>query len=391
VVDDMSATYVAHTDSEAGELVRRRVAIVAGGTAGHVYPALALADAYRQARTDVDLLFIGTADGWETRLVPAHGYRLEVVPGSPLYGVGLRGVLRAARDLLAGTRAARRLLQTQRTELVIGFGGYVSAGTILAARMLGLRTAIHEANVVPGLTNRLVGHLVDRVYLAFAEASRAFPLRRTVVTGMPLRAGFANAQRSRDAYGASRPRRLLVTGGSGGSRFLNERVPELAARIAQRAVAIEVLHQAGDWPIEPVQALYAATGTTATVVPFIDDIGAAYAWADFAVTCAGAGTLAELAAAALPALLVPLASAAADHQTRNAEAFARAAGLRCVAEAAWQTDALAEYIVVLLQNADAWAAAAARVGSLAHADAAVRLVADCEALLNLSSAGPPAS
>src|SRR5262245_39340661 len=173
-------------DSRSSEPVEwRRIAIVGGGTAGHVYPALAIADAYRRVCAPVDVLFIGTPVGFEGRLVPAYGYRLQTIRGTPLVGTGIQGKLRALGTLSVGMAQARRLLRAHGAQLVVGLGGYASVGVLLAAWSLGLRTVIHEANLVPGLANRLLGRLAHRVYLGFEAACWAFAPDRTVITGNP--------------------------------------------------------------------------------------------------------------------------------------------------------------------------------------------------------------
>jgi UDP-N-acetylglucosamine--N-acetylmuramyl-(pentapeptide) pyrophosphoryl-undecaprenol N-acetylglucosamine transferase len=364
--------------------VRRRVAIAAGGTAGHVHPALAIADAYRDAVDDLSVVFLGTPDGLEARLVPRHGYRLAPIPAAPLFGVGIAGKLRAMTALVAGTAAARRVLHEQRSEIVVGFGGYASAGTLLAARTLGIPMVVHEANAVAGLTNRLLGRLADRVALGFASAAEGFAAAKTLVTGMPvgaaiLRLGATTATRPRDHA----PLHVLVCGGSGGSGFLNARVPELLARVAARGPALAVRHQVGAASPAPTAAAYARAGIPADVVPYLADMADAYDWADFAVTCAGAATLAELAAVGLPALLVPLAHAARDHQTANARAFAALTGVRWVCESDWSIAALAPEVADLLGSPPARAAAAVRMRAAARPDAARAVVAACEATVHV--------
>jgi len=360
----------------------RRVAIVGGGTAGHVYPALAVAAAYRQAVPEVDVLFIGAGDGFDARLVPRYGYRFHAVRGLPLYGVGVVAKLRAIQHVFAGTADARRVLRAHGTQLVIGFGGYATAGTMLAARRARLPTAIHEANVVAGLTNRLLGRCVERVYLGFDSAARAFPVRRTLVTGNPVRPellALVDTQRHAPRP-AERPVRILVTGGSQGAQFLNRQVPPLLRQLRALGLRVDVRHQVGDWGADAVCVAYAQGGIEATVTAYIDDMAAAYGWADFAVTRAGAVTIAELGTAGLPALVVPLPTAAGDHQTANATAFAAAGGW-WVSEAAWSCAAEAERIAGLLRDPEAWMAASRRLRQLATPGAAAAVVADCEARL----------
>src|SRR5579862_1462094 len=262
----------------------RRIALVAGGTAGHVYPALAVADAYRRALPGVQALFIGTGGGFEARLVTAHGYRFETIPSAPLFGVGVVGKALAAQRLVTGIGRGRRLLRAEGIDLVIGFGGYVSASTIVAAHRLRLLTAILELNAQPGLTNRLLGRIVDRVYLGYAAAECAFAATRTMLTGVPLRPQVVRGDSSRRP-GPDRAQwvHILVTGGSLGSSFLNRNAAELLGCVAAQGVGIEVLHQAGDRDLESVRQAYARVGLTARVTPYIEEIADAYAWAHFAI------------------------------------------------------------------------------------------------------------
>lgn len=361
---------------------RRHVAFVAGGTAGHVYPALAVAAAYRRAVPSVCTLFVGAGAGFESHLVAAHGYRLESIAGAPLFGVGLAGKALAVGRLLAGIGRASRLLQAEGIQLVFGFGGYVSASTILAARSLGLSTAILELNAQPGLTNRLLGRIVDRVYLGSAAARPVFAGAKTVVTGVPVRPEVAGGGPARRAGPDSEHRfHILVTGGSLGSAFLNQHAAELLGRLAAYGVALGVLHQAGARDLEAVRRAYASVGLAVRVASYLEDMGDAYAWAHFAIACAGAGTLAELATTGLPALIVPLGAASEDHQTANARTFAAASGSAFVQEQDWDPARLAAQILEVLTHPDAWAAASERVRRLATPAAAAAVVADCEAML----------
>jgi UDP-N-acetylglucosamine--N-acetylmuramyl-(pentapeptide) pyrophosphoryl-undecaprenol N-acetylglucosamine transferase len=360
----------------------RRVALATGGTAGHVTPALAVAAAYRAVLPDAQVVFLGSAAGFEQRLIAAHGYRFESVPAAPLYGVKAWARWRAFSSLAAGVRHARRLLASQRVELVIGFGGYASAGSVLAARSLGLAAALLEANAEPGLTNRLLMHVVDRVFLGSDGLVGRVADGRGRCTGTPIRAEVAAlAAEPRRAPDAGRAR-VLVCGGSLGSPFLNRHAPALADVLRHAGLAVEVRHQTGREPAENVRAAYAARGVAAQVEPYVGDMAGAYRWADVVVACAGAATLAELAAAGLPALLVPLATASDDHQADNAARFAAATGAAWVREEAWDVAVVGRQLAALLGDRDAWRALSERTRGLARADAAAAVVAECEALLD---------
>jgi UDP-N-acetylglucosamine--N-acetylmuramyl-(pentapeptide) pyrophosphoryl-undecaprenol N-acetylglucosamine transferase len=359
-----------------------KVVLAGGGTGGHVTPALALADAFRAQIPACDVLFIGTPQGMEATLVPKHGWRIETVPGSRLVGGGVTAKFRGMRNLLAGVMAARKILQRERPSLVIGVGGYASGAALLAARLLGIPTAVHESNAVPGMTNRVLGMIVDRVYLGFAAARGDFPGDAAVVSGNPVRPEIRVVGSGRErAFGfasGERLPRVLVVGGSQGSEFLNEHVPGLLASLNDLGVKVEVRHQVGKLDGNPVAARYLDNGLTHSVATFIDDMASAYAWADFAVTRSGSGTVSELAAAALPALLVPFPFAAGDHQAANAKAFADAGAGLWVRQGDWNEMRLAQAVKDLLTTPGKWQTASLAARQMAGRDAALAVVEDCQ-------------
>ncbi len=366
-----------------GETVRtRNIVIAGGGTGGHVNPALAIADAYCEAYKDARVLFIGTAQGLEARLVPKRGYEIEFVEGSRLVGGGIVAKMSGLWQLFQGILQARRLLKKHRTRLVVGVGGYASGAALLAAWTLGIKSAIHESNAVPGLTNKVLGRLVDRVYLGFEAASGAFPAGRVMVTGNPVRPEIAALQQQ-----APSPRpegssaRILVVGGSQGAQFLNEQVPELLAEVSRRGISLVVTHQVGKRDPVPVTEAYQAHGMTVDVVAYIDDMASAYREADLAVTRAGSGTISELAAAGLPALLVPFPHAAGDHQAANASAFVAAEAGLMARQENWDGKKLAQWIVSLLTDNRALEKAACGARGLARIEAAKGVVQRCESLM----------
>ncbi len=366
----------------------RRVALVAGGTAGHVYPALALADAYRQAVNGLEVVFLGTDRGFETQLVPQYGYPLQTVRAAPAMRVSFSGKLLAAERLFTETLAARHLLKAAKVQLVIGFGGFATPCVLLAARSLGLHTAIYEANVLPGRANRLAGCFVDRIYLNFQIAARRFSHQQRIrLTGYPLRPEIIRASLHRHGPPPRAPDsacHILVTGGSEGSPFLNQNVPDLIGKMAAQGLHLQVRHQTGDQAVEAVRDRYAQQGISGSVSAYFSDMAEAYHWADFAITCAGTGTLAELAYCGIPALIVPLATAADDHQVFNARRFAEISGALWVRESDWRLNTLADAIISLVTQPDLWLAAARGMREAQRTmplDAASKIIADCEALM----------
>ena len=360
----------------------RRIAIAGGGTGGHVNPALAIADAWAAAYPSAEILFIGTAKGLEAKLVPKRGYQIELVEGSRLVGGGALAKVRGLWALARGVLQARRLLQNHGIGLVIGVGGYASGAALLAAWTLGRQTAIHESNAVPGFTNKVLGRIAHRIYLGFAAAASAFPAGRVLVSGNPVRAEIAALGRRRDRSPTEgRKAQVLVVGGSQGALFLNQQVPSLLAQVAAAGVELSVRHQVGRLDPEPVQTAYGEAGLEVEVHAYIDDMAEAYRWADFAITRSGSGTVSELAAAGLPALLIPFPDAAGDHQAANAAAFVQAGGGFMSRQADWNGQKLAQRIVSLLTDNQALENAVAGATSVARADAADAVVEDCEAMM----------
>jgi len=360
--------------------------LVCGGTAGHVYPALAIAEAYRKEVPSLEVLFFGTGDGFEAKLVPPHGYPLSVVRSTPIVGQSLLGKLRTVGGLGSAVICARHMLIKAKPDLIIGFGGYASVPTMMAARSLGMFTAIHESNAVAGLANKLLGWFVDRVYLGFETATGQFDAGRTLVTGNPVRPDVRMLATQQRHPPEGQPFRILVTGGSQGSSFLNRQVPSLLNRLAILGLKLNVLHQSGLKDCENVRHDYLRGGLQASIVPFIDDMAEAYQWADIAISCAGAATLAELAILGIPVLLVPLSKAAKNHQFSNAAAFVQVTGGCCQSEDRWSPDDLLETLARLLRDPAAWREASEGVRRFAKPDASGRLVADCEVTIQARKA-----
>jgi UDP-N-acetylglucosamine--N-acetylmuramyl-(pentapeptide) pyrophosphoryl-undecaprenol N-acetylglucosamine transferase len=292
----------------------RRVMIMAGGTGGHVFPALALAEVLRQRSCEV--VWLGTRQGIEARLVPAAGIPVEWVSVGGIRGKGLVTLLSAPFTVLRALWQSIAAVRRQRPAVVVGLGGYVTGPGGLAAWLLRRPLVIHEQNAVAGFTNRVLARLARPVLEAFAGS---FPAaRRALVVGNPVRPAFFALPAAAVRYGARNgPLRLLVIGGSQGAARLNAAVPAALAMLPPGRW--QVRHQAGVRGLENARRCYADAGVSASVEPFIDDIAAAYGEADLVVCRAGALTVSEIAAAGVAALFVPFAAAVDDHQTRNAK------------------------------------------------------------------------
>jgi UDP-N-acetylglucosamine--N-acetylmuramyl-(pentapeptide) pyrophosphoryl-undecaprenol N-acetylglucosamine transferase len=298
-----------------------RIVIAGGGTGGHVFPALAVADELKRRKAEAEITFVGGQRGLETRLVPQAGYPLRTLRVS-----GLKGASLPARGVAAGMAAVALLrclgwMAGRRPDLVIGVGGYASGPAVLAARTLGVRTMILEQNHYPGATNRWLAPRVDAVCVP-SEAARARLGGRGVVTGNPVREAFTRIGPPPGGPTLS----LLVFGGSRGARSINRAMVDALPRLAAMQPPPRIVHQTGPEEVEAVGQAYAATPTLSQfeVVAFLDDMPRRLADADLVVARAGATTLAELAAAGRPAVLIPYPHAADDHQRLNAEAVAEA-------------------------------------------------------------------
>lgn len=327
----------------------RTVLIMAGGTGGHVMPALAVAEALRTEGWRVT--WLGTRAGMEARLVGEHGFEMAWVDFAGVRGKGVLSLallpLRILRAFWQAAGAIRRI----RPDVVAGLGGYVAFPGGMMASLLNKPLAIHEQNAVAGMTNRVLACLADRVLLGLPGAfghgvDRPIPCRRVAVewVGNPVRPAIAALPAPAERLaGRQGPLRLLVVGGSLGAKALNERVPEALAMLPAEARP-EVRHQAGARNIEELRANYAAAGVAAECLAFIDDMAAAYAWADVVICRAGASTVAELAAAGVAAALVPYPYAVDDHQTVNARFLADAGAAWLLPQGGLTAEALAAWL-----------------------------------------------
>ncbi len=329
-------------------MTRPHVVIAGGGTGGHVYPGLAVADALR-ALADVDVTFVGTERGLETRAVPARGYPLELLHVVPMKGGGPARAISSGFTASAASLRAAALLRKLRPRVVLSVGGYAAGPLCLAASLLRVPLAILEPNAVLGLTNKLLAPLAQRAYLAWPVTSPLLRARARRIVGVPLRGEFTPSP-----YRAGASARLLVLGGSQGAKALNERLPLAVAKAEKKLPALEVLHQAGRERDDEVRAAYAREGAkNVTVVPFIDDVAHEIARADLLVARAGAGTLAEVTAVGRASILVPFPFAADDHQAVNAKALADAGGAVAIRQEAADDVRLASEITALFADAAA--------------------------------------
>ena len=342
-----------------------RVLIAGGGTGGHVIPALAIAREMRDAH-GAEVRFVGTARGLETRLVPEAGFPLELIHVGQLKNVSLATRARTLLDLPLGIVRCIRLLRSYRPQVVVGVGGYASGPAMLAAILLRLPTLAFEPNAAPGLANRLAGRFVSAAAVNFEETRQYF--RNAKVTGIPVREDFFKLEKVAKSAG----KRLLVFGGSQGARVLNEIMPTLLFPLLRDKPGLMVLHQSGPRAEEATRGAYLSSGVDEArwqVSAYLNDMPERFAEADLILCRSGASTMAELAAAGKPSLLVPFAQATDDHQRKNADAFVAAGAAKMLLEAELTSQRLLNLLEELLADDVRLPQMGRNAKTLAHPDA----------------------
>jgi len=349
------------------------ILIMAGGTGGHIMPALAVAACL--GAQHIPVVWLGTRQGLEARLVPQAGYPIEWISIAGLRGKGLMRLLCAPFMLLTALFQALAVVRRRRPQAVLGMGGFASGPGGVAARCLGIPLIVHEQNAIPGFTNRCLARLANRVLEAFPGAFGNN--RRALAVGNPVRQQIAMlpAPAVRWAERDDAPR-LLILGGSQGAKALNDVVPQ-AVRLFAQALPVQVWHQTGASGYETAQAAYAAAGVAARLEVFIEDMAAAYAWADLVLCRAGALTVAELTAAGVGAILVPFPYAVDDHQTANARYLEQAGAGHILPQAELNTERLAQQLESLLRDRQGLLRMAEAARGLAQPEAAERVAQVC--------------
>jgi UDP-N-acetylglucosamine--N-acetylmuramyl-(pentapeptide) pyrophosphoryl-undecaprenol N-acetylglucosamine transferase len=335
-----------------------RIIIAGGGTGGHVIPALAIAQQLKR-QFAAEILFIGTARGIETRLVPQAGFALELIQVGALKNVSLMTRVKTMFDLPRAIAASSRMLTEFDPEVVIGVGGYASGPAMVAAIRRRLPTLAFEPNVVPGFANRMIARWVSAAAVHFEETCRYFP--HCQVTGVPVRAAFFD----RPAKAGGTPT-LLVFGGSQGARAINQAMIESLPGLRAKVPGIHIIHQTGQRDYDRVLAAYEQSGISGEVHKFIDDMPETFGRADLLVCRSGASTVAEIAAAGKPAIFVPFPAAADDHQNVNARALERSGAAVVVEESNLGAAYLVETIAALIGDGSRLRSMSAAAKSLAH-------------------------
>ena len=292
----------------------KTVMIMAGGTGGHIFPGLAVAHALKTR--GVNVVWLGSEGGMETRLVPEQGFALETLAIKGLRGKGLGSLLKAPVTVAGAIAKAKKLMSRHQPQAVVSFGGYTAGPGGVAAYLQGRPLLVHEQNCAPGLTNRLLARIAKKILTGFPNSFDSVP---NTTVGNPVRPEISALAPPEQRYaGRSGATRLLILGGSQGARAINALVPKVVADLSERH-AFDIRHQCGEKLREETEQAYRLAGIDARVEPFIRDMAEAYAWADVVIGRAGALTVSELCAAGVASILIPLPTAVDDHQAKNAE------------------------------------------------------------------------
>ena len=356
-----------------------RVLIAGGGTGGHLYPGIAVAEELRRRDGSTAVSFVGTARGLESRVVPALGYPLDLIRSAGLKGKAIGALLGGLALLPLSALDAWRVISRRRPEVVVGVGGYSSGPVLLLAALRRVPTLLMEQNTTPGFTNRVLARWVGAAAVSYEETLRHFP-RVGVVTGNPVRREFLDRGGGDEPPPADGRTRVLIVGGSQGARAVNDAMLAAAPTLAPHASTLAITHQTGERDLARVRAGYAAAGCPAAVEPFFDDMHARMTAADLVVSRAGASTLAELTILGRPMVLVPLPTAADDHQRKNAATLARAGAAEVIDEPDLSGDRLAATVMALAADVDRRRRMGAAAAALARPDAAARVVDRLEQL-----------
>ena len=337
-----------------------KLIIAGGGTGGHLFPGIAVAEEFLSRDPANEVLFVGTGRGIEARAVPAAGYRLELIAAAGIRGKGSLSQIKGAAMMAYGYAQSRKILKNFRPDIVLGVGGYASLPMVLASGGMAIPRFIHEQNAIPGLTNRLLARFASKVFITLEESARYFPSAATQLTGNPLRRQIVDMVKKADStpplsLEESEKREheifhLFIFGGSQGAHAINAAMVEAVPVLKKSPIRLAITHQTGEKDYDDVAAAYREAGVAAKVTPFISDMAAEYAAADLIICRAGATTIAEVTACGKACLFIPFPHAVDDHQRRNAEALLKKDACFMMLEQELTGTTLAESIVTLAHD-----------------------------------------
>jgi len=356
-----------------------RVMIAGGGTGGHIFPAVAIAEEFMKRNDGNDVLFIGTSRGLEGQVVPQAGFRLTMIDVEGIKGRGLvnslRGLLKIPRSIVQSWS----LIRSFRPDIVIGVGGYASGPAVLTARLMGIKTIIAEQNAVPGITNRILARFSDRQFVSFQETERWFPGGHVILSGNPVRAVFAEEMPT--VRGNDERFTLLIFGGSQGARSINGAVREFIDTAGDWKKEIHIIHQTGRNDFQEMSDFYRVRGVHAEVHRFITDMADAYRRADLLLCRSGATSIAEITVIGKASILVPYPYAVGDHQTLNAKILVDAGAAVMIPEGELDGAGLAEVVESLYRNPERRAGMERKARRLGNRHAASVIVDECMKLV----------
>ncbi|HEY6873744.1 MAG TPA: undecaprenyldiphospho-muramoylpentapeptide beta-N-acetylglucosaminyltransferase [Geobacteraceae bacterium] len=372
-----------------------RLVIAGGGTGGHLFPGIAVAEEFLSRDKGNEVLFVGTERGIEARVLPRLGFRVEFIAAAGLRGKGGLSQLKGLSMLLYGYSQSRRILKAFRPDLVLGVGGYASGPVVLAARGMQIRRFIHEQNAIPGMTNKILAHVAEEVFISLDESQKFFPKGKALLTGNPVRKEILAAAGNPpqppfdkgecpspnfplpqgEGQGEGGLFRLLIFGGSAGAHSVNQAVTAALPFLSRFRQRLAITHQTGENDCASVREAYQREGIEAAVVPFIDDMAGAYRDATLVVCRAGATTIAEVTACGKACIFIPYPHAVDDHQRRNAEALLKKGAGFMLLEQELSGERLAQMIAELVEHPEQIESAGENARGLARLDAA-RVIVD---------------
>ena len=354
------------------------IVIAAGGTGGHLYPAIAVAREFLQSDPSTRILFVGTTRGIERKVLTHEGFSLQYINANPFMGKRPIEMMKALATLPMSVWQSLRILKSQGADLVFGVGGYTSPAMLMAAFIRRIPGVILEPNAYPGMANKVVAPLVQRIFLAFESTMQFFDRQKTRVVGTPVRQAFLDAVKPDAGRGETGTKRhLLIFGGSQGAKAINSAMIEALPLLATLKQDLVITHQTGEADHARVVAAYEEAGVSAQVVPFLYDMPAVLRTADLVVSRAGAMTIAELTACGKPAILIPLPTAIYNHQLRNAEVMARAGAAVLLPQGELSGAGLARSVTDIMRDPQRLQAMSRHSWTMRRSDAAEAIVREC--------------
>ena len=353
-----------------------KIMIAAGGTGGHVFPGVAIAESISENDKNASVIFVGTENGPESELVPKAGWPFRAMGSTSTHGGGFKNQLRTLAKLPGAFYRAVKVIRSEKPNMIIGTGGFATAPLIVAASFMGIPSAVVEPNAIAGRSNRLLSHFAKRVYIGFENAAKYFPRKKVYVSGIPIRKEIYKGEIKK--YDGSGVMTVMCYGGSQGARRLNELMMDAIPHLNACAGRIKFIHQVGKaTPVEVVAHTYKLGNFESEVFVFSDQMASLYQEADIVIARAGAGTVAEISAVKLPSILIPLPNSIDDHQRANARETVKSGGALMMEEKELSGQKLASVLMNFMEHPQKLAEMRNALNKASHVRAADRIVEDC--------------